>query len=282
MKYKTKHSDMLFFCRSCGKDITNKPSNRRKFCNNQCHTEWQRKAHVGEKNEVRQCLECKKDFICKPHNKKVFCCSSCSAKHMNRDRAINHPEVFLKMSLSCKKAYKQGKMWGLQKGVKLSKKNKKPMVNKICSVCGKKYEIDQWKENAGNGKYCSRECCYMRPGQGGYHPGSVRNYRSGWYESPIAGKVWLDSSYEFLVAEYLDKKEYTWIKNTKGFPYVKIEKGIERDANYVPDFYIKDLDLWVETKGYFVDNDQRKLDAFPHKIKLITKKTIYDSKSWGF
>lgn len=50
----------------------------------------------------------------------------------------------------------------------------------------------------------------------------------------------------------------------------------------LPYFYISDIDLWVETKGYMFENDQRKLDAFPHKIKLITKKTIYDNTTWGF
>ena len=273
---------MVFFCKNCGKDITHKPSNRRIFCNNECHIEWQRKNHIGAKFETRQCLECKEDFICKPHNKKVFCGSSCSAKYTNRNRAINHPEVFLKMSIGCKKAYNEGRMPGLQIGQKLAKQNAKPLVSKVCPICQKNYTIRQYQENLGIKKYCSKECSYKRPNQGGYHPGSVRNFKSGWYDSPIAGKVWLDSSYEFVMAEYLDEKKYKWIKNTKGFPYRKIEDGIERDANYVPDFYIEDLDLWVETKGYFVENDQRKLDAFPHKIKLVSKKTIYDKTTWGF
>ena len=277
-----KYLNMVFFCRNCGQDITHKPSNRRKFCNSKCHNEWQRRTCVGTKYETRECLECKKSFACKPADEKKFCCSSCAAKHTNRDRAINHPEVFLKVSAACKKAYAQGKMTGFLRGHELTKQRAKPLVNKICPVCGKKYTIRQSKENAGSGKYCSRECCYRAPGRGGYRPGSVRNYKSGWHESPIAGRVWMDSSYEFIVAEYLDGKNYKWIKNTKGFPYRKIEDGVERDANYVPDFYIEDLDLWVETKGYFVENDQRKLDAFPHKIKLITKKTIYDKTTWGF
>lgn len=283
MKYKhTKYSNMVFLCKNCGKDITHKPSNRRIFCNSNCCNDWQRKTHYDSKFETRQCLECKKDFICKPHETKKFCCHSCSAKYTNRDRAANHSEVFLKISLSCKKSYKQGKMSGLQKGVDLAKRKAKK-VNKVCPICGKKYKISLYKEKAGVGKYCSKECSYKRPGQGGYHAGSVRNYKSGWYTSPIAGVVWLDSSYEFIMAEYLDNKKYKWIKNTKGFPYKKIDKdGTERDANYIPDFYIEDLDLWVETKGYMVENDKRKMDAFPCKIKLISKKIIYDKSSWGF
>jgi len=270
----------MFFCKNCGKDITYKPSNRRNFCNSMCHHEWQRATHVGSKDETRQCLECKNNFIYRPADEKRFCDSSCAAKYNNKDRN-NHPAVLLKLSNSCKRAYAQGKMTGLIRGQGIARR-KGIMVDKVCPVCKKNYKIPQYRENSGGKKYCSKECCYKRPGQGGYRPGSVRNFKSGWYTSPIAGKVWMDSSYEFIVAEYLDSKQYKWIKNTKGFPYRKIEDGIERDANYVPDFYIADLDLWVETKGYFVENDQRKLDAFPHTIKLITKKTIYDKTTWGF
>ena len=81
------------------------------------------------------------------------------------------------------------------------------------------------------------------------------------------------------MAKYLDEKGYRWRKNTKGFSYLK-EDGSEH--LYVPDFYIEDLDLWVETKGYVVANDKRKLDAFPHKIVLIGKSKIYDKATWGF
>ena len=282
MKNKRTKEKCIFVCENCGKDITHKPSNRRKFCDIQCCNDWKRKTRQGFKSETRHCKECKKQFDCKPCEKKAFCSSSCGAKSSNRNRALNHNEVFLKISDGCKKAYIEGKLTGLKKGIEFTKSKAKPLVHKVCPTCGNNFTIMKWQENAGIKKYCSKKCCQKRPGQGGYRPGSVRNFKSGWYNSPIAGKVWLDSSYEFVVAEYLDEKKYQWIRNTNGFPYIKKENGIEKDANYVPDFYIKSLDLWIETKGYFVENDQRKLDAFPHRIKLITKKTIYDKSEWGF
>jgi hypothetical protein len=157
------------------------------------------------------------------------------------------------------------------------------LIIKICPICNKEFHLQTWQERAGNRKYCSHECSYKRPNQGGYHAGSVRSYKSGWYESPIAGRVWLDSSYEFIMAKYLDSKNYQWVKNTQKFPYKKImEDYTETIANYVPDFYIKDIDLWVETKGWICENDNRKIASFSHKIKLITKKTINDTSTWGF
>jgi hypothetical protein len=270
-----KYNGMIFCCRNCGKDITHKPSNRRVFCDYQCFVAWARRSDGPlKKRENRFCKECGRTFSCTHADKKIFCSHTCSAKHSNRTRDYDPKSI----SEKNKKAYKDGRLTGLAKGCLVHKEKRGlNLINKQCPVCGKKYVAEKYRK-----KYCCKECCYKRPGQGGYHQGSVRNFKSGWYESPIAGKVWMDSSYEFVVAEYLDSKKYAWTKNTKGFPYRKIEDGIERDANYVPDFYIKDLDLWVETKGYFVENDQRKLDAFPHKIKLITKKTIYNNSSWGF
>jgi len=81
------------------------------------------------------------------------------------------------------------------------------------------------------------------------------------------------------MARYLDEKGYRWKKNTNGFPYVAIDGS---GHLYVPDFHIADVDLWVETKGYMTENDQRKFDAFPYRLVVITKKTIYDKSTWGF
>jgi hypothetical protein len=149
-----------------------------------------------------------------------------------------------------------------------------PLLEYKCRVCGKNF-VSKARER----KYCSSECAWARPEQGGYRPGSVRNFKSGWHDSPIAGKCWMDSSYEFIVAKYLDEKGYKWKKNTNGFPYVAADGS---GHLYVPDFYIESLDVWVETKGYMVDNDQLKFKAFPHKLIVITKKTIYDKSVWGF
>lgn len=85
------------------------------------------------------------------------------------------------------------------------------------------------------------------------------------------------------MARYLDTKKYKWIKNTKRFPYTKISKsGQEIQAQYVPDFYLIDLDLWVETKGYETENDKRKIQQFPFKIRLIGRKEIFTPETWGF
>ena len=50
------------------------------------------------------------------------------------------------------------------------------------------------------------------PKAGGYRQGSGRGKKQ-WYESKIAGRVFLDSSYEVAYAKYLDYCGINWIKN---------------------------------------------------------------------
>ena len=263
----------MFTCKFCNKDISSKPSNRRTFCNYLCFVLYQKKFHPKRVREKRICIICNKEFEVIKSDKKKFCSSSCSAIYNNKKR-IYTIETKEKM----KQAYKNGKLTGLKLGAQLSKQ-KAVIIEKECPICHKKFLIPKWEISCKNRKYCSKECSYKRPGQGGYRPGSVRSYKSGWYISNIAGKVWLDSSYEFVMAKYLDSKNYQWIKNHKGFPYIKSDGS---GSTYIPDFYVKDLDLWIETKGYMVDNDNRKIQQFPHKIILITKKEIYNQSKWGF
>lgn len=261
----------MFECKNCKKDISHKPSNRRIFCSYKCFAEWSKLNHPNRKKEKRVCVNCLKDFDCTAGSKKKFCGNSCAATFNNK---IRDKQIYENVSLLNKNAYKNGKLSGLVKGRKKCK-----LVEKTCPVCKNTYYIKPWENNAGMKKFCSKICSQKRPGQGGYRTGSVRNYKSGWHISPIAGKVWLDSSYEFVVAEYMDEKQYKWIKNRKGFPYVKVNG---KPANYFPDFHIEDLDLWVETKGYMTKDDVEKIKYFPYKIVLIGKKIIYDKTQWGF
>ncbi|MCK9434461.1 MAG: hypothetical protein M0R32_06460 [Candidatus Cloacimonetes bacterium] len=266
----------IFTCRFCEKDTSHKPSNRRSFCDSNCFIEFNRKYHPKQKRIERKCLFCKEEFLVILSSDKKFCSSSCSASYNNPKRVASGQS-----KENFRKAYLDGKLTGILLGQENGRLKRKLLlpIEKKCPVCKKKYRIHRWEERQGKKKYCSNKCARERPNQGGYRAGSVRNFKSGWYESSVAGKVWLDSSYEFIMATYLDEKGYGWRKNTKGFSYFK-EDGSEH--LYVPDFYIQDLDLWVETKGYVVENDKRKLDAFPHKIVLIGKSQIYDKTTWGF
>jgi hypothetical protein len=69
---------------------------------------------------------------------------------------------------------------------------------------------------------------------GGYRPNSGRS-KKVWYESKIAGKVFLQSSWEVKLAEILDSKNIKWKKNWDSFSYNF--KG--KNHKYIPDFYLE-------------------------------------------
>jgi hypothetical protein len=70
---------------------------------------------------------------------------------------------------------------------------------------------------------------------------------------------------------------YNWCKETdihverptQGFPYEW--NGLR---TYYPDFYLPELDLFVEVKGYEIDRDRAKWQAFPHSLRIIKLKEI--------
>ena len=73
------------------------------------------------------------------------------------------------------------------------------VVSKICPICGKEF-IQARKKNGrlGNSKYCSNECrnkalslINKQIGSGGFREGSVKNYKSGWFNG-----IHCDSSWE--------------------------------------------------------------------------------------
>ncbi len=99
---------------------------------------------------------------------------------------------------------------------------------------------------------------------GGYREGTNK-WRGGYIIEPSGKKVWLDSSYEIRFIRIMNKFEIKWKKNYKAFPY--IFEGIQK--KYIPDFYLEDLDLWIETKGWEKERDKFKWQTFPYELKIV-------------
>ncbi len=111
-------------------------------------------------------------------------------------------------------------------------------------------------------------------------------YKDGWmpkagrckkinYISKFCGEVLLDGTWELKVAEYFEQQNIYWERNKKKFPYIHQNK----ERTYTPDFYLKELDLFIEVKGYETDLDKAKWSQFPSKLKVLYKKEIDQIKS---
>ena len=104
---------------------------------------------------------------------------------------------------------------------------------------------------------------------------AVKNNPESYNSSNINGRtpkinyngVILDGSWEVLVANFLDKNQIYWEKPKNGFIYFWQGKN----HLYYPDFYLPELDLYIEVKGYERERDTYKWKAVPNL--LILKKT---------
>ena len=108
----------------------------------------------------------------------------------------------------------------------------------------------------------------MKGKSGGYRENT--NRWKGFYVNLGEDKIWLDSTYELRFVNVLNRFNIKWIKNNKKFPY--IFKGIT--YNYIPDFYIPELDVWVETKGWLKESDPFKWQYFPYKLRVLFKDNL--------
>jgi len=107
-------------------------------------------------------------------------------------------------------------------------------------------------------------------------------YSAGWeptcgrckkydYDSPIAGKVKLDGTWEVKVAIYLDSIGVKWKRNKIRFNYIRPDG---KSATYQPDFHIEDWDTYLEVKGYETELDRAKWSQFTEPLLIWKKKEI--------
>lgn len=98
--------------------------------------------------------------------------------------------------------------------------------------------------------------------------GGNKNHAAfGWYESPSAGRVWLESSYEHAVAVELDRYKVRWVRPQ---PLSYIREG--RHHYYYPDFFLIDYNVYLDPKNnYLIEKDREKIKLVrqQHDIKLL-------------
>lgn len=160
-------------------------------------------------------------------------------------------------------------------------------IKKVCPICGRELtppnyrrHVDSHKPKVkntlgriGKGKASTLEKEVLRrqkisetmkknPKSGGLRKGSGRGKKC-WYKSPIAGWVYLRSTYELAYCRYLDKNKIQWKQNTEGFLY----EFEGKKHFYYPDFIVEGK--YVEIKGFKRKNDEVKWKSFPHELQIL-------------
>lgn len=112
-------------------------------------------------------------------------------------------------------------------------------------------------------------------------------YANGWevkcgrapkfnYESPVAGIIKIDGSWELKVAQYFDSIGVEWKRNKERFEYNNTIKN--KISTYCPDFYVKDWDTYIEVKGYKTELDEIKWKQFKYELQIWDKSKLKELK----
>lgn len=97
------------------------------------------------------------------------------------------------------------------------------------------------------------------------HPESYSyNNFCGRSKKSLYKNQWMHSSWELLVAKWLDENNVKWTRSVKYFLY-EWNGSLKR---YFPDFYLEEFDLFIEVKGYEILKDIAKWKVVPNLLIL--------------
>jgi hypothetical protein len=83
--------------------------------------------------------------------------------------------------------------------------------------------------------------------------------------------------WELIFFEWCLEAGLTISRASKGFPYTW-----EGERTYFPDFFIPDLNVYVEVKGYETERDRAKWRDFPHALIVVRRADIEKIKRKEF
>lgn len=207
----------------------------------------------------KHCTQCNSviPYECRTNK---FCNSSCAAQFNNKRRIVSKYKISLQglLNIRASNVKRRGVFWGKEHELE-------------CCVCEKKFLYKQKRKTCSD--ICRRKSFSNNAKKnklGGNH-----NRNANWYISPIAGKVWLESSYEVKVATELDIHKINWCR-PKSFTYIDVE-GVKR--KYYPDFYLKDYDVYLDPKNSFlIEQDKDKIERViiqnNIKVKVLSKEEL--------
>ena len=165
-----------------------------------------------------------------------FCSSGCSRGFSTKDK---RDLINKKISLSLKKS---------------------EFLLKICEFCKLEFECNRNSRRKTCSKKCSNDIQKGRSKKGNYSKNG--GFREGGGRSKVfqytnhLGRSMKLNLEEIEVSKILDSLKLDWDRNWKFFRY--LDEDV-KERKFYPDFYIKDLNLFVEYKGWITDKMRNKM-----------------------
>lgn len=161
--------------------------------------------------------------------------------------------------------------------------SRKPNTHWMCRCdCGKEVSVRLQNLKTGETQSCGCRAIEIRS-----HTGAttgIENARNhgkyAWHVMVGKRRLNLRSSHEVIVAKYM-------IKHRIRFLYEPERFQLTPSIIYIPDFYLPDLDMWVEVKGFATERWPMKRRLFENtgkKLLVVTQATIssyLDGISYG-
>lgn len=153
-------------------------------------------------------------------------------------------------------------------------KKRKSMTKNLGPYCrlssmAKKCKWCKRPHRSADRKYCSDQCLLKAQSKFAtdINLGGNRNrYAKGWYDSPIAGKVYLESSWELELAKILDELVIQWIR-PDSMNWID-DNGVTH--KYFADFYLMESNLYLDPKApAFQARDSRKIELVSSQNNVI-------------
>jgi hypothetical protein len=246
-KYREKHKHK---CLDCEKLVSDPRSLRCHSCSIKKHYQEHKEYHRGKNapnfkdgrcSEKHFCLECKKEIgynawfygtkKCKKHSKKL----------KEKNRCVGCNRLISRVSKRCRKC------------------NAKEQSKRIIGTNNPNYKENSYFKCIDCGidlKYQTKRClkCFKKFNRGIHHHnfGKITKPHFVRYKNTM-----MRSSWEVAYAKYLDRQSIKWQYETKVF-----DLG---ETTYRPDFYLPELNKYVEIKGY-------KSEIFKNKFKEFRKR----------
>lgn len=248
-------------CKYCEKEFESGPllgshvrSHTRKLVEcNICHQQFGEKhllkhsplCFEKEKSNHRFCKKCGKEFI---SDAGIFCSITCA----NRNRVMSD-ETKEKL-----RKFKLGKTI-------VSRDHRQ------CKYCGKQThsidgKIPDW--------FCRPRCIEAKRYISKAISLKVKGKTGGYRERGGRGHgchykgIWLDSTWELALAERLDELNVQWERDVSKHKFAYVDQqGNQR--TYFPDFYIPNLNLYIEVKGYWTAETKFKMSAVKNKHEYL-------------
>lgn len=251
----------MFICENCGKEHDGSFGSGR-FCCKKCASAYSSKQqnHTFNKIDYQHCQYCGK--VCKNKNSLVNHERLCDKNPLAQDK------TYLRKTIPGRGGWNNGlPAWnsGLTKetdirvqhisdGLKRHKALVGPLGIVVNNNPAKRVEVREKISKSMREVYSKKE---PRTHQ--------HRTKSGWCKG-----VWCDSSWELAYFIYNVDNDITILRTNDKFKY-EYNGSIH---SYFPDFYLPDLNTYVEIKGYITEKDNSKFSQFPLSLEVIDSSKI--------